>query len=246
MKNTIKILSSVFIMAILVIAGFTGKQIFTANPVMANEYNNINTITARGQGTIKVKPDIAYITMGVRTEHEDAETAQSDNAKKMDEVINALKEMGIEERDIQTSNYSIYPQYDYEAKGGERIIGYTVENTVNVTIRDINKVGEVLDTGVEKGANVSRGIQFSVSNTEEYYKKALKQAIENAKGKAEAMGEAINVSIKNPISVTELSSGGNNIIYADQELLQNKVNLETPISIGELDINASVEVVYQY
>lgn len=247
MKKLRTILSTTLMVAGLLTVGFTGKELFKAEPVMAAiESNRVNTITARGEGVVKVKPDIAYITMGVRTENKDAKVAQTSNAEKMDKVIAALKKMGIEEKDIQTSNYSVYPQYNYEAKGAEKIVGYTVENTVKITVRDILKVGDVLDTGIEQGANVSSGIQFSISDTEKYYQEALKQAVKNARGKAEAMGEAIGVTLKNPSSIIEQSSGGSNIIYADRAYLKEEAQIATPISTGELDVKAIVEVSYQY
>jgi len=246
MKKYTKILSTTLIVAGLLTVGFTGRELFKAEPVMADSVK-VNTITAMGEGIVKVKPDIAYITMGVRTENKDAKVAQTSNAEKMDQVIVALKKMGIEEKDIQTSNYSVYPQYDYEAKGGEKIVGYTVENTVRITVRDILKVGDVLDIGVEQGANVSNGIQFSVADTEKYYQEALKQAVKNARGKAEAMGEAIGVTLKNPSSIVEQSSGGGNIIYADRAAVKESLQMaSTPISTGELDITAIVEVSFQY
>lgn len=248
MKKLTKILSTTLIVAGLLTVGFTGRELFKAEPAMAAlDSAKANTITSRGEGVVKVKPDIAYITMGVRTENKDAKVAQTSNAEKMDKVIAALKKMGIEEKDIQTSNYSVYPQYDYEAKGAEKIVGYVVDNTVMITVRDILKVGDVLDIGVAEGANVSNGIQFSISDTEKYYQEALKLAVKNARGKAEAMGEAIGVTLKNPSSIVEQSSGGSNIIYADRGVgIETAKMASTPISTGELDVRAMVEVSYQY
>lgn len=247
MRKGTKIISTLLIAAVVLTIGFSGREFFKGEPVMAKtEVSNENVITVRGEGTIKVKPDIAYITMGVRTENKDAKIAQTNNAEKMDSVIAALKNMGIEEKDIQTSNYSIYPQYDYESKNGEKIIGYTVNNSVKITVRDILKVGSVFDIGIEQGANVSNGIQFSVSNTEKYYHEALKQAVNNAKGKADALAGAIGVTITNPITVVEQSSGGSFIGYGAADMLQSAKSSRTPIEAGELDIYAAVEVSYKY
>ncbi|NLK21673.1 MAG: SIMPL domain-containing protein [Epulopiscium sp.] len=248
MKKLNQILPLTLIAILVFTMGVFSRETLKIEPVMANiGTNKTNTITATGEGVVKVKPDIANITMGVRIENKDARTAQTKNAEKMDQVIAALKKMGIADKDIQTSNYSIYPQYDWEAKGGSKIIGYTVENTIKITVRDITKVGDVLDIGVEEGANVSSGIQLSIADTEKYYQEALKQAVNNAKGKATAIGEAIGVTIKIPSSITEQSVGGRSVIYAED--LQMNVRKEmdrTPIQTGELDIRALVEVSYSY
>jgi len=209
--------------------------------------SNFNKITVRGQGTIKVKPDIAYINLGVYTENKDAKIAQEENATKMNKVISALKNIGIDEKDMQTNYYYIYPIYDYQSKGGNRIVGYNVTNTITVTVRDILKVGNVLDLAIKEGANVSSGIQFSIADTEKYYNEALKQAVKNAKGKAEAIGEAIGVEIKVPVSVVEISYGGRTVVYADIEQMSAKAeSVSTPVETGEMDINATVEVTYKY
>lgn len=208
--------------------------------------NEFNTITVRGEGTIKVKPDIAYISIGVLTENKDAKVAQTENATKINKVISALKDMGIEEESIQTGNYSVYPIYDYDSKGPERITGYNVNNTINVTVRDILMVGDVLDVGIKEGANMSSGIQFSVSDTEGYYHEALKQAVNNAKGKADAIGEVLGVNIQAPSSVVEISYGGRAVLYKDEAQVTGKGLGSTPVETGELDINATVEVSYRY
>ncbi|HOQ17165.1 MAG TPA: SIMPL domain-containing protein [Defluviitaleaceae bacterium] len=238
MKKTIKLLS-VLLLAVF----FTTASL--SSPAVVKAETGINKITVRGEGVIKVKPDMAYITLGVRTENKDAKQAQKENANKMNQVIAAVKNMGIDEKDIQTSGYSVYPQYDYESKTGERIVGYTVTNTISVTVRDISKVGELLDLAVKEGANLSGGIQFSVSDTEKYYNEALKQAIKNAQGKAAAIGEALGVVIKAPVSVVETSYGGRSVVYADEESFKTNA-VSTPVEIGEMDINAIVEVIYQY
>ena len=122
----------------------------------------------------------------------------------MDKLISNIKAAGIKEEDIKTTNYSIYPKYNYIRETGEQqIIGYTVNNSVQVTIRDTSKVGEIIDLASESGLNITRGISFGLSNYDEYYREALKNAVENAKKKAETMAEAFGIELGIPVSSTE-------------------------------------------
>lgn len=207
-----------------------------------------SSITVTGKGAIKVEPDMAYITLGVNTENKDSKTAQSQNAEKMDAVVKALKAAGIAEKDIQTSNYSMYPVNKYDSQGNASSVDrYVVQNTVKVTVRDITKVGSLIDTAVEKGANVTNSIQFTISNPDQIYQQALVAAVKDAKDKGTAIAGALGVKISTPKSVTEQGNYYIPYSYANaEESSADSVKTVTPIQTGELEITASVLVEYQY
>ncbi|MDR1209584.1 MAG: SIMPL domain-containing protein [Clostridiales bacterium] len=208
------------------------------------------TITVNGVGTIKAAPDIAYITLGVVNEETEAKTAQEKNAAAASGIIAAIKAQDVADKDIKTENYSMYPRYDY-TEGKERMIGYTVSNSVTVTIRDITAVGKIVDAGVASGANSAYNVRFGLSDTTSYYAQALKLAVSNAKSKSEAIASAIGVTLSVPAAVTE--SGGYNASMASAESMNMRAALdyavpspETPVQATELDIIANITVVYEY
>lgn len=215
--------------------------------VLADSTPTKRSIQVTGQGVIKVKPDMARVTLGVETKHKNAQEAQADNTKKMNDITKILKELKIEEKDIQTSQYSIYPEYRYiESTGERKEDGYIVRHLIQVTVRDLNILGTILDKAVSQGLNTSYGIQFGVSNEEKYYQDALQSAIKNAQGKAEAIGQTISVKIDKPFTIVELGQGGVSTRYMENAVLMDSKTSAPSIEAGELDIQASVQVTYQY
>ena len=207
---------------------------------------NAGRITVTGQGSVKVKPDIALVDLGVQAQNADAKAAQAANSERAAAVIAALKALGIKEADIQTSHYNLYPTYDYSAKGEARVTGYTVQNTINVTLRDINLVGEAIDAAIEAGANVSNGIRFTINDSGAYYAEALALAVAGAKQKALAIAGAMRVTVGNPIEVTE--NGGNYMPVAyENALMDSAVRAEAmPVQAGELEVTATITAVFTY
>jgi len=206
-------------------------------------------ITVTGQGSVKVKPDIAYVDLGVHTQDTDAKAAQAANAENSAAVFDALKALGIKEEDMQTSNYNMYPSYDYSAKGEATITGYTVQNTVSVTIRDVTQVGIFVDAAIDAGANVANGIRFSINNSGAAYAEALVLAVANARQKATAIAGALHMAVGNPIEITE--NGGNYMPVAyealDNVMSDVRANASpTPVQIGELEVSATITAIFPY
>jgi len=138
-----------------------------------------NTAKINGKGSIKVKPNIAIVTLGVSTEGKELKNIQEENALRASKVAGTLKRLGIREEDIQTQNYNIDIQYDY-IEGKEIFKGYRVRNILKVIVRDIDRVGQVIDEAVEDGANIVSHIRFTVSDESIYYNRALRHAIEDS------------------------------------------------------------------
>lgn len=245
MKSRIAMAALLLAAAAMVVMAF---GLYVNAPVKAAEDPvDKKTISVSGQAKVNASPDIAYITLGVIIEDKDAKTAQKANAAAMDKVITAIKASGVKDDDIKTVNYTIYPKYDYTEKTGiSTIVGYSVNNSVNVTVRDLAKTGSIIDAAADSGVNVSSNITFDLSNYEKYYNDALKNAVLAAKKKAGTMSEALGVSLKAPITVSE--GGGYSPLrnYATYDMKAEAAGVATPIQAGSLEITANVSIVYEY
>lgn len=254
-KNLKKIVVSA--LAVAVIAGSFAT--FSANRVQASavspstliateQASAQHTINVNGTATIKVTPDIATISFGVQTQDVSSKKAQTDNATLMAAVTKALKAAGITDKDMQTSGYYINPQYSYGEKADQnKVTGYQVSNSVNVTVKDISKVGAIIDTAANAGANIAGGITFSLSNNDEAYNKALEQALTSAKGKATVLAKALDVKLGNPVSVTEGSAPQQQYpMYSSKSATYDMAAPQTPVSVGTVEVIAQVSVSYGY
>ncbi|MGI6706362.1 MAG: SIMPL domain-containing protein [Clostridia bacterium] len=201
-----------------------------------------------GNGKTNVKPDVAYINIGVATQNANAKQAQAENAKIMDSVVKKIKALGIKEEDIQTIRYNMDAQYDYPPDRKPVLTGYQVTNIVQVRIQDIQKTGDVLDEAAKAGANQAFEIRFALKDMDTVYKKALEKAVADAKSKADSIAKASNIQLMGPVSISESGTAHyliNGNRYSRDAAL--KVDMEygsTPISIGELEVSASVTVSY--
>jgi uncharacterized protein YggE len=208
------------------------------------------TISVSSEGTVKVKPDMVYINVGVQTENASSKVAQQENATKMSKVMQILKDMKIAEADIKTTQYTIYPIETYSEKDQRSYItGYRVINTLEVTIRDISKVGAVIDAVAANDANTVSNIRFTVADPEKYYLQALENATVKAKAKADVLAKQFGIKIGLPSQINETSGGYNPpILYSrmDSAMAVKEAAAATSISSGELEIRASVSLVYSY
>ena len=215
-------------------------------------------ITVQGEGAVSVRPNIAYISLGVSSEGEDVITTRNMNEAKMVKLLASIKEMDISDEDIQTSNYSISQRIDYNRGTGFSgqtlsnsssvelvILGYTVSNNVNVTVRDLESVGQVLHKAIEAGANVVGGINFAVEDPSEYYEKALVMAMSNAKSKAIAIATALDVNIGTPVEIMETSRTAALPISMHSEAFYDTSGT-VPIEAGNLTVWASIQAVYNF
>lgn len=244
-KKIMLILALTFVFSISAIAGgFTMIGNAEGAPVPQK------AISVSSEGSVKVKPDMAIINVGVQTENASSKVAQQDNAAKMDKVMKLLKESKIADADIKTSQYNIYPIESYSEKDQRSYItGYRVINTLEVTIRDISKVGTVIDAVATNGANTVSNIRFTVADPDKYYLQALENATTKAKAKADVLAKQFGIKIGLPSQINE-SGGGYNppVIYSamDKVMAVNEAAPTTAIASGELEIRASVSLVYNY
>jgi len=191
-------------------------------------------ITVTGNGTVNTVPDRAEFSFGVHTESATASAALAANGASMTKVIDAVEKAGVAKADIQTSEVSLSPQTSAD---GKRITGYAADNTVTVTIRDLASAGAVVDAAVAAGANEVSGPNLTSSDQNALYRQALKNAMADAKSKAEAIASAGGVSLG---SVTTVVEGGTPTVVPGV----TAGSKATPISPGTEQVTATVTVTY--
>lgn len=196
-----------------------------------------------GTGVLKVKPDIAIISVGVSTEDKQLQKAQEENSRKMAAILQSLTQLSIPARDIQTQTYSIEPQYDF-IEGKQVFRSYKVLHLLGVTVRDVSKVGAVVDTAVANGANIVNSIRFSTADPAPYYRQALQSAVEDAVRKAAAIGQRLGIRMwLTPVRVWEVSIP---TVSPMQAMMLTAPQVSTPIQAGQIEVTARVEAEFAY
>jgi uncharacterized protein YggE len=210
-------------------------------------YSPAQVITVVGRGSTRVEPDIARVGVGVETSAETIAEAVAQNEGQMQAVLSALEEVGIAAKDIRTTNYSISLDRSSEpiAREGTEpaTTVYRVSNMVNVTIRDLETVGTVLDGVIEAGANNVWGVDFTVDDPSEAQAEARADAVANARERAQALAELSGVELGPVMAVSEvLSSGASPIAY--DTVVERAAAGAGSISPGELEIGYQVQMTY--
>jgi len=210
---------------------------------------NQYTVAIEGQGKVSGKPDVAVINLGVQSEAVTVKAAQDDNTKKMNNIIKSVKDSGVKDEDIQTTNYNIYPKYSYEQyKGISNIVGYTVSQSVTVKVRELDKTGAILSKAGELGANTVGGVQFTIDNPETIKAEARQKAIDNAKTKAEELFKKLGVAPGRIVSFSEYAPGYGGAVYYAKEAAMGMGGGDASVSSiesGSLDVIVNVNLVFE-
>lgn len=205
------------------------------------------TITVSGVGEIMVAPDIVTASFTVSTTYVEPATALVRNNATTEAVITAIKAQGVAEVDVRTSNFSVWPNTSW-MDNAPRVENYTASNTITVTIRDIDDVGDILGAATAAGATSTGGVQFGITDSSAAYNQALALAVESATGKAEAIAEASGGRLGAVISVTE--NWGHNAPVARSAGIVAEMSMSmddgfsVPVQAGELSVRANVQVVF--
>jgi len=211
-------------------------------PVMANEPS---TIIVNGTGTVTVSPDFATLRLGVVTQNAAIGPALTENNALAAAVISAVRQLGVEEEDVRTANFSLQPLRD---RNWVEIPGHSVTNTVIVTVRDIDKTGDIIGAAIEAGATVSGGISFGITDSSAAYHEALGLAVQNARGRAQAIAGAMNYRISGVVNVTENSGTHTPVareVMAMEEMRTADAGWSVPIEVGVLSVTANVRIIYE-
>ena len=200
------------------------------------------TLSVEGQGQGTATPDMATVTIGVTTQGEDAAKAQNDNAWVSNQIQSAVRSLGIEDKDIQTRNYSFYPNYSTEKDHRNEVTGYTVNNSVIVVVRDIKLTGKVIDAALNNGANEINSLDFSASDTKAVRKVALLNAVQDARDKADIIAKGLGKRIVGIQSVSESTGYIETRRFGGNMLMAAAKDAATPIAPGSLSLTANVHV----
>ena len=233
MKKTVHILTLVcalFLMSCS--AAFAAPQQETPRP----------TLSVDGQGTGTAAPDMATVTIGVTTQGKDAAKAQNDNAWVSNQIQAAVRGLGIAEKDIQTRNYSFYPNYSTDKDRRNEVTGYTVNNSVIVVVRDIQLPGKVIDAALNNGANEINSLDFSASDTKAVRKVALLNAVQDARDKADIIAKGLGKRIVGIQNVSESTGYIETRRFGGNMLMAVAKDAATPIAPGSLSLTANVHI----
>ena len=218
-------------------------MLFNSTAFAAEE--RVPTLSVSGEGIVEAAPDRATISIGVVTQDKDATRAQSANAQSAQSIINSIMSLGIERKNIHTSDYNFRPTYRQEENRRHEINGYEVSNTVNVIVDNLDLVGKVIDAALSHGANNINSLDFGIKNRKKLQDNALVLAIRDACQRAELVARELGKSIVG-ISDISINTGGVGIMRSNSKMMMTEAmaDYSTPIEAGTLTCSASVHVVF--
>ena len=233
-------------LATLIVSTIVGIQ----NKIKEGKYiGTRNTITVSDTGITYTKPDLAIVNFSVKNEAKTVDKALEENTEQMNLIIGAMKEQEIKDKDLKTTSFNIYPRYEYYKKTqiypqGERVlVGYEVIQSLQVKIRDMEKIGKIIEEATAAGANQVGNLQLTIDKQDEFKKQAREQAIKKAKVKAEELALQLGVSL---VRITNFSESS---VYPRFYGLADAPGLgggEAPqIEIGENKIEVTVLITYE-
>ncbi len=235
---------------LLLFAFFGGLYIYTTfGPsirVVSTASQKQDLFTVTGEGKVVVIPDTGKLTLGISITRSDIKSAQTEANTVINKITESMKKMGVAEKDIKTAGYNIHPDYDYT--DGQKLTGYRVQVSMNVTVRDLEKIGPVIDQATVMGVNTVGGIQFTIDDNKqkEIYNKARSEAIKNAKEKAQAIAFEAGITLGKIVNVSENTSAQPTPIYMEKAVLPVAGGgTGTQVEPGSSDITASVTLYYE-
>ena len=205
-------------------------------------------LVVNGTAQILVAPDEATVRLGIVRQAANAQAAQEQANAVAQEILNALGRAGVAANQIQTARLVLSPVYaprSPESRDAPRIVAYNAANTVSVRLQNLTLVGPVIDAGLKAGANQLEGVQFGLRNDLPARQEALKRAVEEARGKAQTMAEALRVNLG---EVLEASEGGISVVDHVEAFAASRAMVaapETPVSPGQIQVNANVTIRYR-
>ncbi|WP_246942941.1 SIMPL domain-containing protein [Bacillus pinisoli] len=203
-------------------------------------------LTVYGTGVLSIQPNEIKIALGVVTRNQELLPAQQENARITQNVIQSLRQLGVTEENIQTSDYRIQPLYEYK-QGSQQFLGYEISNLLSITLGDVKQAGAIIDTAVKNGANRVGNLQFSLKDETLYYQQAIKKALRNAYTTAQTLTTTMGLTLHpTPIQIIEQPPSQPPIPYQTLFSIEQAGDTSTPIQPGQIDIEAKVEVKFYY
>ncbi|MDG0793026.1 SIMPL domain-containing protein [Cohnella ginsengisoli] len=252
-KRTVQV---ALLAATMVAAGWFGATKLGADQAMAETTGAVqaasiqNAVTVGAEGSIKVEPDVAYLSFGVDARGKTAQEAQQASAAKFAAVEKALYETyKIDKKDVQTTNFGVQPEYNYTEKEGQVLKGYLATHSVRVAYRDLAGIGKLLDAVSAAGANRVDGVQFGTEKQDQYELEALKKAMTNAGAKASVLATSASRTLGPVINIVQGSAANVPIVTATFDQVKaaasSAAGFSSSVQSGQIEISASVTVQYQ-
>lgn len=226
---------------------FTFTKLFGPIPFSVNSITTQKSTTfdVTGEGKVTIKPDVASVSVGIRAQGSTVKAAQDQINNVINKVSEAIKDLGVDKRDIQTINYSIYPDYDYSGSS-QRIKGYTASTNLSIKVGDTDKVNSVIDVATSNGANEVSGISFEVDDQTKAENEAREKAVVDAKSKAENASKIAGFKLGRIINYSENFEGGLPKPYAVGAVsLESKEAPPTQMEPGSSEITVIVTLSYE-
>jgi hypothetical protein len=234
-------------LALIVYVGLLARNASEQFNYIGKVAHDRDTIVVSGEGKVTSQPDLAQVSLGVQTDALTVKDAQAQNTQKMNAIISAVKALQVASKDIQTSNYNIQPKMDW-TNGTSKIIGYTVTQNIDVKVRNLDSVGDVLAKGGELGANQVGGITFTVDDPTSLQAQARGKAIDDARTKANALAKQLGLTIVKVVTFSE-NQGGSPIVYPMMAKAYDAVAAapapSPQIQSGSLDVTSDVSVTFE-
>lgn len=231
-------------MRFLPIVFLTGALAAAQAPLAMADDQGPATITVTGEGVVTAAPDLATVSLGVTTQGDTAAEAMAANTAALAKVLERVKATGVEERDIQTSNLNLNPNWSgTDGNGAPTIQGYVATNVVQLRVRDLTKLGEVLDAAITDGANTLNGINFGLAEPDPAMDDARKEAVEAARDRAQLLTKAAGVGLGRILSISE--SGGYAPPMPMYRMEAAMADAAVPVEGGEVGVTASVTITWE-
>ena len=220
---------------------------FSVGSVFAQQDDQIPTLTVNGAGTVHVAPDEASVRLGITRQEPTAQAAQQETNRVANQILTAITELGIEQDRIQTSELRLTPVYAPRKPASQeepRIVAYRASNVVSVRLDELSRVGPVIDAGLKSGANQLQGVRFGLRDDTKAREQALKEAVNEARRKANAIAEALNVRLLEVLQVNEAGISIRPVVVSEARMMR-AADTATPVSPGQVTVNGSVSIRYR-
>ena len=238
--------ASLAVLTLLAVPAACAQEGNVSGTYHPNSIQPETTVSISATGVVEKEPDIAIMTTGVQTEAKTAAQAVADNARKMTDVFKTVEAAGVAKKDMQTSNFSLSPRYDYSSRGAPpRVTGYTASNQLSITVRDLDDLGETMDAIVSAGSNTFGGLRFALDDPSGAQDEARRTAMTKARERAELYAAAAGLKVKRIVTISE--SGGYN--PGPMPMMQSRAieaaDATTPIATGEVGYSITVNVMFE-
>lgn len=216
--------------------------------LLAGTPSRAATITVVGEARVTAPPDLAILTTGTVSTAKTADEALAANSKAVSEVIAALKAAGVADTDVATANFSLQPQHSYPqppSREPPRLVGFEVRNSVRVTVRDLTKLGMLLDKVVQSGANQASGLAFTLAEPNRLEGEARVAAVKDAIAQAKTLAAAAGLRLTRITSIQPEGQQGGPVMPAPMMMKADAARMAVPVEGGEIEIRVRTVLVYE-